>query len=66
MTFTISIGKYGGFYWQRGFATRLCLGFVAITIWPFDVDFYLEQQMAEITRLRMALATPPPHGGAGG
>jgi hypothetical protein len=33
-----SIGKWGGFYFFHGFSTRLCLGWVAITFLPIDLD----------------------------
>ena len=35
MTFFINIGKWGGFYCNSG---RICIGFVAFTFLPFDVD----------------------------
>lgn len=38
MTFMISIGQYGGFYWIGG---RICLGWVAFTYLPFDIDLFL-------------------------
>jgi len=41
MTFCISIGPFGGVYWRRGYATRLCLGWVAFTWLPFDMDTYI-------------------------
>lgn len=34
-TFVISFGEYGGFYCNSG---RLCLGWVAFTFLPFDID----------------------------
>lgn len=45
MTFAINIGKYGGFYWRRDFTTRLCLGWIAFTFFPFDIDNHLQHQM---------------------
>lgn len=34
----ISWGKYGGFYFHRGYTKRLCLGFISITYMPFEID----------------------------
>ena len=38
MTFIINVGKWGGIYWHRGFVTRLCLGWVAFSFLPIDID----------------------------
>lgn len=38
MTFMISFGHYGGFYFHKDFSIRLCLGWVAFTILPADID----------------------------
>jgi hypothetical protein len=38
----ISVGKWGGVYVVLGFGWRLSLGWVAITILPFDGDRLLE------------------------
>jgi hypothetical protein len=35
MTFFINIGRWGGFYCNNG---RLCIGFIAFTFLPFDID----------------------------
>lgn len=51
MTFAISIGKYGGFYWSRAYTTRLCLGWVAFTLYPFDFDGHHNQQRDRTTSL---------------
>lgn len=42
MGIMISIGKWGGIYAYKGFGLRLCLGWVAITIFPRDGDQILE------------------------
>ena len=42
MTFILSFGKWGGIYWHRGFGFRLCLGWIAFTFWPADIDVILE------------------------
>lgn len=34
----LSWGKYGGFYFNSDYTVRLCLGWVAITYFPFEVD----------------------------
>lgn len=57
MTFSISIGRWGGFYWHHDFTTRLCLGWVAFTFFPFDIDEYLEKQR----HMRLGLADTITH-----
>lgn len=42
MAIVISIGKWGGIYWYRGFGLRLCLGWIAFTILPVDGDDLLK------------------------
>lgn len=42
MTFMLSIGRWGGFYRYRGFGLRLCLGWVALTWLPADIDDLLD------------------------
>lgn len=37
----ISVGKYAGFHFHRGWSWRLCLGWVAITVVPIDGDIIL-------------------------
>jgi hypothetical protein len=34
----ISFGRYGGFYFHKGNSTRICLGWMAITLFMFDAD----------------------------
>lgn len=41
-TISISCGKWGGFYIHRGYTSRICLGFFAITYIPRDLDEVLE------------------------
>ena len=41
-SFTISWGRYGGFYFHKGFSTRLCLGWVAFTYFPQDLDVLIK------------------------
>lgn len=42
-TLSVSWGESGGFYWFHGKeATRLCLGPVAFTYLPYDLDIVLE------------------------
>lgn len=38
MSMVISFGRYGGFYFMRGNTTRLCLGWMALTYLPADLD----------------------------
>lgn len=47
MTIAVSFGKYGGFYFRRGYTTRLCLGWVAITYFPCDIDTIFEKMFAD-------------------
>jgi len=37
-TISFSWGRYGGFYFYRGFSTRLCLGWFALTFIPAEID----------------------------
>lgn len=39
MSFVVSLGSYGGFYWYSGFSKRLVLGWVYFTFFPVDDDF---------------------------
>ena len=43
MTFIVSFGKYGGFYAYNDSVVRVCLGWVAFTWFPFDIDLMLRQ-----------------------
>lgn len=46
MTFAISFGKYGGFYYSGGSVSkRLCLGWVAFTYFNRDLDDILADLM---------------------
>jgi hypothetical protein len=38
-----NIGSYGGFYWHRAYTYRLCLGWIAITFIPEDIDDVLSR-----------------------
>ena len=43
MSFYLNFGRYGGFYihrseWRTGTSWRVCLGWVALTYWPCDMD----------------------------
>jgi len=40
---TISFGKYGGFYNFSGYGKRICLGWLAITYYPEDIDEILKR-----------------------
>ena len=41
-TLAISWGKYGGFYWYCKYTKRLCLGWIAFTYIPNDLDNLLK------------------------
>jgi hypothetical protein len=34
----INVGQYGGFYFHYGYTKRICLGWIAFTIFPIDLD----------------------------
>ena len=38
LSFIVSVGKWGGFYLMLGYSWRICLGFIAFTIIPDDID----------------------------
>ena len=42
MGIMVSIGKWGGVYATWGWSKRICLGWVAISIFPIDGDTILE------------------------
>jgi len=42
MSFVISFGKFGGFYLFWGYTKRVCLGWVAFTFFPLDIDPVLD------------------------
>jgi hypothetical protein len=42
MTLAISFGPWGGFYRHWGYTKRICLGWVAITYLPVDLDAVIE------------------------
>lgn len=37
-TLSLSWGAYGGFYVHLGFASRICLGWVALTYFPIEIE----------------------------
>lgn len=47
-----SWGSYGGFYYHRGLTRRLCLGWVAFTFLPVEIDELHREAMDEIDELR--------------
>lgn len=42
-SFVVSYGVYGGFYIHWRYTKRICLGWVAITVIPDDIDNILNQ-----------------------
>lgn len=61
MTIIVNIGAWGGFYISRGRSTpptppwpstRLCLGWVAFTILPFDIDPVLARLTGMVNAVR--------------
>ncbi len=51
MSFIVSFGKYGGFYFRRDYATRLCLGWLALTFLPCDIDDAFTRQHDTVLKL---------------
>lgn len=47
MTLALTIGPWGGFYWHWGFTKRICLGYVALTYIPIDLDSILTKEELE-------------------
>lgn len=41
MNIFFSVGRYGGVYFYRGFAWRICIGWFAVTVVPMDDDWML-------------------------
>lgn len=41
-TIALSVGPWGGFYVHRGFCHRLCLGWLAVTLVPVELDDLME------------------------
>lgn len=39
---TISWGKYGGFYYNFGYTSRICLGWIYFTYFPEEIDKLLK------------------------
>jgi len=39
---SVSWGGYGGFYIHIGFAKRICLGWVAVSFMPLEIDDLIE------------------------
>lgn len=48
MTLAISFGPWGGFYRHWGYTKHICLGWVAITYLPVDLDAVIEPWTHEI------------------
>lgn len=43
ISFIFSFGGYGGFYFYHKWATRICFGWIAVTIIPEDIDNTFER-----------------------
>jgi hypothetical protein len=48
MTFMVNFGKWGGVYISRGYSFRVCLGWVAFTVIPRDIDELFDDILAKI------------------
>lgn len=42
MSILISFGKWGGVYFHRGYSWRLCMGWIAVSVFPMDDDVLLD------------------------
>jgi hypothetical protein len=51
VTFCISFGRWGGFYLHRDYTTRICLGWVALTFFPCDLDRLFTQHHETVETL---------------
>ena len=51
MSIVINFGAWGGFYVIWGYTKRVCLGWMAITLVPFDVDQVM-LKVAEMMRAK--------------
>lgn len=40
---SLSYGLYGGFYIHKGYTKRICLGRIALTYYPTDIDNLLKK-----------------------
>jgi len=54
MTFMINIGKYGGFYILNKTSFRVCLGWIAFTFIPFDIDDFIKSLTDKIAKIEKA------------
>lgn len=52
MTLALSFGKWGGFYILRGHTFRVCLGWVALTYFPEDIDVILSANGGETMKAK--------------
>lgn len=41
----VSFGEYGGFYFKTGYCVRVCLGWVAFTYFPQDIDDFFDRHL---------------------
>lgn len=47
ISFLIAVGSYGGFYaYKSKTSIRLCLGWIAFTLFPFDLEDVLTELKA--------------------
>lgn len=52
----INIGKYGGFYILNKTSFRICLGWIAFTLMPVDMDDFIKSLTDKIERLEKKLS----------
>jgi hypothetical protein len=48
LSFTLVIGKYGGFHIFCKHYFRICLGWIAFNIYPIDIESYTETIIQEL------------------
>lgn len=62
MTFAVTIDRrWGGFYAAHCYSWRLCVGYIAIDVFPESVELIFRQLTNTIDVLRRAADAPPPH-----
>lgn len=54
---TLAVGQWGGIYIRKGWSKGLCLGWVAITFMPADVEEILVGLTTKIKNIELASTT---------
>ena len=52
LSFVVAIGKYGGFHAKAdGLGLRLCLGWIAFTLYFMDIEAAIEKMLEEMEKM---------------